>query len=505
MPMTRERYITLQRQNLRNQNTASGGFRLVLTPHFEKNFKMTEEELANVDRLNESVEFDMVDSHSVTASSTITTYPIVNGDTVADHMIRQPTTVTINGKFSLYGNKPTTYSGNDDRLTNIQTFFERIKDEGVMCNIVTMERSGSSTAKQRFKARSNMALTNIQWNQGQADITFNFTFTEALTVNLDDIEIDYTDENLPAITDAATLDFTDTLLDWKSIDKIVIQQLYDLGLIEDEFLDDVVYWVNTLGQATGDAIVGGLVGTTTAGVAAIATLTVIFGGLSAIPVAGWIATGVLATVGFIAGAIWAFVKSLQRANAEREYGIQVFKHYEEDRQAQQECVRFTNYFGSIHQQLEYLEDVMQVYGIGSNQEQECMLYIDNGYYIFSFKKNNTQTNNGKVIWTCNITDVNETINKDVNDVASAAFSSIDQCTSSNYLFRTQTSGGFWVYLINKALFNIENQSFDSDEARQQAIDECNSDLTSFCVFVSQTNMDDFNDKLGDIVINAMKM
>ena len=148
---------------------------------------------------------------------------------------------------------------------------------------------------------------------------------------------------------------------------------------------------------------------------------------------------------------------------------------------------------------------MQVYGIGSNQEQECMLYIDNSYYIFSFKKNNTQTNNGKVTWTCNITDVNETVNKDVNDVASAAFSSIDQCTSSNYLFRTQTGGGFWVYLINKALFDIENQSFDSDEARQQAINECNSDLTSFCVFVSQTNMDDFNDKLADIVINAMKM
>ena len=60
-------------------------------------------------------------------------------------------------------------------------------------------------------------------------------------------------------------------------------------------------------------------------------------------------------------------------------------------------------------------------------------------------------------------------------------------------------------MINKALFDIENQSFDSDEARQQAINECNSDLTSFCVFVSQTNMDDFNDKLGDIVINAMKM
>lgn len=492
MPMTRSRYLMLQSMKNKPNSMVKSGFRLVLTPHFEKNSSMTRERLISIDRLNESIEFDVVNGHSINASSTITTYPIVDGDTVADHMIRQPTSITINGVFSLYGNKPTLFSGNEDRLTNIETYFERIKDEGVMCTLVTMERGGGSSSKQRFKVRNNMVLTNINWTEGQSDIKFSFTFTEALTVNLDDIEIDYTDENLPAITNPATLDFTDTLINWEEVDKIVIKQLHDLGLCTDDFLIAFQAYVKDLGEVGLSGLIGGAVG---AGLA-IALVTAF-----SIPVAGWIAAG----VGFLVGAFVAMFQTAKRKKAEKEYGIKTFKAYKNDRKNQQECERFVNYIGNIHRQMEYLEDVIQVYGIGSNQEQECILYVDNSYYIFSFKKNNTQTENGNTIWTCNITDVEETINKDVADVAAEAMSSIDQCTTSNMLFRTQTGGGFWVYLINKDLFEIENATYTTEEERQKAINECNSNLTSFCVMVSQTNMDDFNDNLSKIVIDAMKM
>ena len=51
--------------------------------------------------------FDYVSDNSTSLSSDLTTHPMVNGDMVADHMFKQPLTVTYSGKFSLYGNKRT--------------------------------------------------------------------------------------------------------------------------------------------------------------------------------------------------------------------------------------------------------------------------------------------------------------------------------------------------------------------------------------------------------------
>ena len=513
--MTRDKYVMLQQRHKANAMSISkNGYRVVLTPHFEKNSSMTETELETIDRLNEPIEFDYVESTSVQTNSTITSYPIVNGDSVADHMWRQPVTVSISGKFSIYGNKPTTFFGADDRLTNIEKFFERIKDEGIMCDIVTMQRANSN-AKQRFKSRHNMALTGISWTESQASVSFQLTFTEALTVNLDEIEVDYADENLPDITDASNLDFTDTLLDWNKIDQLVVMKLYELDLMTEGFWNQFTSWAKTYGEAVINGVIGSAVGLAAglvvgAFASAIPGILAALGVIATVPVAGWTVALVGAAIGAIVGAIWAFIDTFKRAKAEQEFGIQQFKAYEDDRQNQQECERFLNYIGNIHLQLEYLEDVMQVYGISSNTEQDCMLYIDNNYYVFSFRKNNTQTSDGKVTWSCNITDANETVNVDVPDIAGAALSSIDQCTSSNMLFRTQTGGGYWIYILNNKMLEVQNATYSTDaelaeKERQEAVNACNSDLTSFIIFVSQTNMDDFNDKLADIVVNAMKM
>ena len=55
---------------------------------------MTIEELKKVDSDNSPIEFDIVNSKTVESSSRITTYPMVNGDTVADHMIREPVSIS---------------------------------------------------------------------------------------------------------------------------------------------------------------------------------------------------------------------------------------------------------------------------------------------------------------------------------------------------------------------------------------------------------------------------
>lgn len=502
MAMSRERFLELQSKRKSSSMLAKSGFRLILTPHFEKSSDMTDEELAQIDRDNEPIEFDIVNDHSVTASSTMMSYPLVNGDTVSDHMIRQPVTMSINGVFSLNGSKPSSFSGNEDRLTNIETFFERIKDNGVLCDIVTMDRSSSDSSKTRFKSRSNMAINNIVWNEGQNSVGFSFSLTEALLVDLDDISIDYIDENLPDITDASSSNFTDELLDWKSVDSIVIQQLQEAGLIEHDFLEDAAYWAKTIGATYLQATAGSAV--LAAGFAAVTAVLVVPTAIAmSVPVVGWAIVAAAAVVGAVVGAIWSIVSSISKVNAEREYAIETFKHYKEDEKAKQETVRFCNYIGSIHMQLSYLNDVISVFGINSSKEQECTLYIDDDYYTFKFTKNNTQTSGSKKVWSCAYSNVGETVKGDMADVAASSFSTVGDCKSDNFLFRTVGDGSY-VYLINKKLYAVENGSYDNEAARQKAIDECNSDLTNFCVMVSTINMDDFNNKLADIVVNAMK-
>ena len=515
--MTRDEYLKLQESRQRYLlSTANNGFRLVLTPNFEVNSSMTKEELAEIDKLNQPIEFDYISSYSVSSTSQITSYPMVNGDTVADHMIKQPISISISGKFSLYGNKPTTFAGDYDRLTNIEELFEKIQNEGVMCSLVTTERNGS---QRRFKVRNKMVITSINWTEEQASLGFNFSFSEAMTTTILIPVVDYTDENLPAITDATTLSFTDELLNMEDVDKIVIAQLRELGLIEDAFLDNLVYWLKSVGSTYGDyltgAAVGGLVGIG-AGIAVLIGVAALVG---SIPVAGWIIVAAAAVVGMIAGGIWAMVKSIKRKKAQRDYGIQVFKAYTDDKQNTQECERFCDYIGNIHSQLSALNDYIQVYGISSNEEQECMMYINDTYYIFTYKINNTETTNvdvldengqptGKTIkkvkYSLNITDIND---KNVGGLAdiSSAKSTISECNNDNYILKTEINHIYYVYLLNKNRSIIENDASISEYERANRLNECNSDLTNYVVMVTKLKMSEFNSKLQEIVVDAMKM
>lgn len=502
MAMTRERYDKLQQEKAKQLSISKSGYRVVLTPHFEKSSNMTKDELSNVDKKNQSIEFDTIKDISIESSSSITTYPMVNGDTIADHMIRQPTSISISGTYSMYGNKPTTFKGEYDRLTNIETLFEEIKDKGVMCTIVTIERGNTSTSKQRFKIRNNMALTSISWTEEQSSLSFRFSFTEALAVEMQDIEVDYEDENVPAITDASALDFTDTLLDWNQVDEIIIYQLDSLGLMEKDFWLNFTYYLKSQGEAATNFAIGFGIGGVSAAIVGSIALAKIAAVVGTIPVAGWIVAGI-AALGAIGGGIYALLKTLEKQKAAQDY-VQPFKAYIDDKKAQQEYVRFETYIGNIHNQLEYLEDVLKVYGITSNEEQECMLYIDDTYYVFEFKKNNTQTTNNYVVWSCSITNVNDdAIDASITDLSGYALSDITQCNSSNFMFRTKSSG-YYVYMINKDLIEVENTTYGSDEERQKAIQDCNNNLTSYCVFVSAINMDEFNEKLRELVIDSMK-
>lgn len=506
MKITRDEFLALQKQNSMSINSV--GYRLIITPHFEYHENMTKEEILAIERLNEPIEFDYVSSSSISSQANITSYPIVTGDTIADHMTRQAKTIRISGTYSEYGNKPTNFVGSNDRLTNIQDRFERIQNDGIMCSIVTMKRGDKNLSKQKFKARDNMVLTSIQWTEHQASLDFDFSFTEALTVQVEEQPFVSTeDENLPNPTDATMLDFTDTLLDFTSIDQIIVNELYAAGLIDEKFLSNDVQNYLTSQDSYALEYVGNVVGSTVIGAGSVAVGAVLAKLVVSGLAGGPLTFGITAAVGAIAGGILALINSIKRNKAETKYGIEKFRHYDNNERSKQEVERFGNYLVNIHNQLNILEQSLQVYGITSNIEQECLTNIDGEYYTFTFTKNNVMSDKNKTIWSLDVVALNDKTNKphvSISDVSSKMVSSIDKCDTTNYIFTTKQNH-FYIYLINDKLFEVEHIDGVSNSERNTKIQECKNDLTNYLIFISEVNMTNFNEKLKQIVINSMKV
>lgn len=455
----------------------------------------------NTDNGIEYYESDIISNVNVNASSTITTQPIVNGDVIADHMFREPVTMTIAGSFSLNGNKATEYSGATDRLAAIEQTFENIKNNGLFCTLTTMNRSNSSIT--RFLQRENMVLTGINWTEHQNSLDFNFNFNEAITIDVYESTATIADdENLPDITDATSLDFTDQFLDTEVVLTLIVKTLVDYELIDADFLE---YFNANIGQ---DVLIGlGI------GVAAAATIIIITGTITAISTGTLIAAGsttaaILASAGpvgwgigitavvacVVVAGIATAIKAEKKRQAEALF-TKTFKLYDNDElKNEQEIERFANYLAQVYENLEVLEDYCQIYGISTNVAQECMLYVDDAYYIFKFEKNNTTGN-----WSCSVTDVNSNQQGQTIVDMSSCISDITKCNNSNRLFTT--SSGYSVYLMSLA----ENKvGLQTDDGTTKSLSELQKDLTNYVMLVAQIDMQQFSNVLSDLVINAMK-
>lgn len=408
---------------------------------------------------------DTVNDVQVTTSSEITTHPIVTGDLVADHMIRQPSTMTISGNFSMNGSKAFVVDNDGAKLTNIQTLFETINKEGILCSIVKVSIEGGinteSKSKARFLQRNSMALTNIQWTEQINSMGYNFTFTEVITIEVQEYDVDISDSYLPDINEPVSLNFTEALLDWNDIDTRVTQALSEVNLITQDFL-------SYLSSLTATSLVA-------IGVATAIALTIV-SICGAIGPAGWIIVAIGAAVAVVVG----IVNWIKKTVNSRKYKIAQFQKYKDDRKNQQEVQRFSNFVGELHQELTELNTALKVYQLSSSGAQECLVTIDNNLYVFTFTKNNT-TNS----YDLKITDVDyQDVGNGTKNVKSA-FSSLSDCTDDNYLFRSAEYGSR-VYLLK----NTENEDFDEN------------DLTNYYIFVSSIKMSEYNNTIQKIIINS---
>lgn len=419
------------------------------------------------DKSNTSIVLTSVSDTKVNLTSSMTTHPVASGDIIADHIYKNPGTMNFSGVFSLNGSKGIIIDNNGLRLDDVQTLFEKIKDEGILCTIVKINTTNldeNLNKKPTFKVRENMVLTNISWVEKINSLGFTLSFTQALLSDIQEFDIDIDDNYLPNISEPATLNFTDTLIDWEQIDATLIKTMSDLKLITEDFL-------NFLKSCSKEALVEKGVG-----LAVAVTVIIALGG---IPVVGWVGAGIIAAAGVVVGIVSGVVKWFKKKKKEKKYKIQQFQYYKDDRKNQKEVQRFSNFIGEIHKQLSQLNNNLKVYSIASDEDQEAMISIDNNYYIFTFTKNKSTDN---PYYSLNITDINNVSRKVVSNISSSP-TDISQLTSSNYLFKAD-EGGSYVYLI--------------------CVDEENKqDLKNYYIFISTIEMDEYNKTINKIIENAL--
>lgn len=395
-----------------------------------------------------------VSESTVNATSTVTTHPIVTGEQVADHMYDEPDSMSFSGSFSLNGSKGIVLENRQLKLADYQELFEKIKKNGIICDIVKAKIDDKNADSVSFKIRRSMVLTSITWTERVNSLSFSFNFTQVRTVEVQAYDVDTTDSFLPNLEEPQTLNFTDVLLDWNQVDALLNSQLFSLKLMTQQFIDNLKSYTSTQLVALG------------VGVAVAAAIVIAF----SVPVAGWIAGAVVA-IGIFAIGIFNRVKAVIN---QHKYLVEQFKYYEDDRKMNAEITRYADFVGAIHQQLYSLNDVIKVYSVGSSVDQECFLSINDNYYIFTFTKNSS-TNTYDLV----IKDADNSNQKVVNDI-SGTFTSFDQLRNDNCQFR---SGNYRTYLVRLA-----------DDA---------ADLTGYYIVVANTDLDKFQQTVSDIIINAL--
>lgn len=418
-----------------------------------------------LDGITQTLVLDTITDVSVNCSSNLTEHPVVNGTMIADHMFINPVTMTIAGSISIMNanQNASIFNQEGSILLNIQYLFERLQREGVMCDIVKLSSFNDNVM---FLRRQNMVLTSIQWNEGIDRLSFNFGFRQAITVEVEQNDVDWSDEFLPSLTEGNTMSFTQTLLDWTVVDQMVGQVMDDKELWQDKFK-------SYLGSLDEVALVG-LVGGAVIGLEIVHTVA-FFTALSVAATVGIVAVAVVAIVGLVVGL--AIKNALDKKELDKEFRENQFKYYENDRLRQQEVERFCNFIGGIHQNLTKLDNYLKVFQITSNEDQECLIAIGNTYYIFNFKHDNVNN-----VWTCNVYDVDyETCRASITNMNSTALQDFSACTPQNTLFNVPETGEYVYFITDGSNPN---------------------DLTTYNVITSAINPQEVTKAIEDIIIES---
>lgn len=451
---------------------------------------------------------DVQDDKNINGSAEIAKQPLQDGDTMSDHMYRNPVTINLAGAFGINGKNWNDDSYNfmekGDRLTNIEEVFEFISNNGYLCTIVTIDEddfmmdnkgrfTGSlkSNAKNRFKIRKNMALNSFQWTERQNTVKFSFGFSEVIMVEAQEYE-ELTEEErealgLPKVTSPKGSSLGSMLVQTNALPQIIVQTLNDREYFQKEWLD-MLY-------NSKDAIVGIAIATVIAfvvqGVAAVvggitgAVLGAVAGSVTALfPVGTLIAAGV-AVVACIGFGIFNLIKKARKKN-------KVFRLI--NGSAEQDGLRLKNLIDDIEITLNQLQTSITIFSISGNYEQQVILNLGGDYYVINFVKNNVSEDYYE--WTATVEDMEGNPLDTVYHSWCPVNNYTDLNRNQNLWFKDK-SKEYEVYLVNPSL------SPDCNDTREKLI-AAKQNLEGYTIWVSHGDIEPQVKAVMDAIGDAIK-
>lgn len=436
---------------------------------------------------------DTQEPKTISTDSIIAQQPLQSGDTMSDHMYRNPDIVNISGMFSLNGKNWDDDSYNfiesGDRLTNIQEVFERIKNEGILCRITTIDEDDfaynqstgvinlKSNAKSRFKIRNNMALTSIQWTENQNTIKFTFKFVEVIMVEAQEYEPLSEEERealgLPHVTSPVGSSLGTVLAETGQLQQVIIQSLYDNGYIMDDFL-------TALGGIAEEffkdyAIAGAVISV------GVAVGLISYGVGSALAAAG-ATMGTLFPVGTIVLAVGTVIAGIA-------IGISKFIEWCKKQQKQDIAFKLVNgspetdgmrlklLLDDIELKVNNVKNNLTVYTINGNYRQIVTINIAGEYYLITFDTNNATDDNE---WGATVTNMkNEPLNSVYHSWCPVS-SFTDLNRTANLWFRDNTKQ-YEAYLVNPSLSEKVSKNPEDLKAAK-------ANLEGYTIWISKGNI-----------------
>ena len=201
-----------------------------------------------------------ISESSITKSLTITTHPVIGGEKIADHFYKNPATLNFSGIISLNSNKTEITEGvilgknNPQELGRFQQIFEKIQSEGLLCDIVKIQRG--EDGGYRFRKQDNMVLSSITWTEGINSLGFDMSWTQALIVEqtnfatssnggtTGDTDVNNSqvenDVNLPSVESPNLSSFSETAMDWTQVEAELLNELRTQKLLTNDVIEYVV-------------------------------------------------------------------------------------------------------------------------------------------------------------------------------------------------------------------------------------------------------------------------
>lgn len=409
-----------------------------------------------------------ISESSITKSLTITTHPVIGGEEIADHFYKNPATLNFSGTISLNSNKTEITEGvtfgknNPQELGRFQKIFEKIQSEGLLCDIVKIQRG--EDGGYRFRKQDNMVLSSITWTEGINSLGFEMSWTQALIVEqtnfatssnggtTGDTDVNNSqvesDGNLPSIESPNLSSFSETVINWTQVEADFVRDLQIFGYLKKDVIDFVVSY-------------GGHIPDTTLTEEQQLRL------FKVCAIAQIIKDSSSSRID--TNRVFVF-----RSAASTQRGKRAFST--KSKTLLEVATKLGLFIWEIHTKFVEKYADMIVYRITSNKEQDIYLQIDNRSYICKIRYDNTNER-----WYLRVEKSDEPAPVGGITNLNSCITDYEQATNSNRLFRDE--GGSYVHIIR-----IPSKYYTFD-------------LTNYCLVVSPSNFspDKLNEEINVIL------